>query len=101
MKGDSRPPRILDQIIEMMFPFAALGCFDFHARLLPIQSIHDTKNESSKDSLADPANRKSVVINAGPQGFRINCPANSGGLESTSAADESFAQRARSRRASQ
>ncbi|PYK52163.1 MAG: hypothetical protein DME51_01215, partial [Verrucomicrobia bacterium] len=58
MKGDSRPPRILDQIIEMMFPFAALGCFNFYARLLPIQSIDDTKNESSEDSQADPANRK-------------------------------------------
>jgi len=43
MKSDSRPPRILDPIIEMMFPLAALGHFDFDARLLSVQSIDDTK----------------------------------------------------------
>jgi len=58
MKSDDSPPRILDQIIEMMFPFAALGRFNFDARLLPIQSIDNTKNESSEDSEADPANCK-------------------------------------------
>jgi hypothetical protein len=31
IKSDSRPPRILDQIIEMMFPLSALGHFDFDA----------------------------------------------------------------------
>jgi len=31
MKSDSRPPRIFDQIIEMVFPLAALGHFDFDA----------------------------------------------------------------------
>jgi len=43
MKSDSRPPRILDPIIEMMFPLAALGHFDFDARLLSVQSIDDTE----------------------------------------------------------
>jgi hypothetical protein len=58
MKGDRRPPRIFDQIIEMMFPFAALCGFNFDARLLPIQSVDNTKNESSEDSESDAANRK-------------------------------------------
>jgi len=58
MKSDSRPPRILDQVIEMMFPFAALGRFNFDARLLPIQAIDDTKNESTEDSETDLANCK-------------------------------------------
>jgi hypothetical protein len=43
MKSDSRPPRVLDKIIEMMFPFPTLGRFDFDTRLLSIQSIDDTK----------------------------------------------------------
>jgi len=43
MKSDSRPPQILDPIIEMMFPLAALGHFDFDARLLSVQSIDDTE----------------------------------------------------------
>src|SRR5438128_7175387 len=34
----------------MMFPFAALGRFDFDARLFSVQSIDDTKYESSEDS---------------------------------------------------
>src|SRR5206468_12231463 len=58
VKGDSRPPQILDHVIEMMFPFAALGRFNFDAGLLPIQSIDNTKNESSQDSEPDAANRK-------------------------------------------
>src|SRR5215469_732223 len=58
MKGDNRPPRILDQIIEMMFPLAKVGRFNFDARLLPVQSIDDTKYESSKDSDPDAAERK-------------------------------------------
>jgi len=43
MESESRPPRILDQIIEMVFPFPALGHLDFDARLLSVQSIDDTK----------------------------------------------------------
>jgi hypothetical protein len=43
MKSDSRPPRILDQIIEIMFPLTALGHFDFDAGLLSVQSIDDAK----------------------------------------------------------
>jgi len=58
IKSDSRPPRILDQMIEMMFPFAALSRLNFDARLLPIQSIDDTKNESSEDAEPDAANCK-------------------------------------------
>jgi len=55
MKGNGQPPRVLDQIIEMMFPFAALGGFDFYARLLSIQSIDDAKYKRSDDSEADTA----------------------------------------------
>jgi len=58
MKSDNRPPRILDQIIEMMFPLAALGHFDFDARLLAVQSINDPKYESSEDSESDTASCK-------------------------------------------
>jgi len=58
MKGNHCPPRILDQIIEMMLPLAALCGFNFDARLFPIQSVDNTKNESSEDSEADAANRK-------------------------------------------
>jgi hypothetical protein len=50
LKGDSRPPRILDQVIEMMLPLATLGGFNLDARLLSIQSIDDAKNESGEDS---------------------------------------------------
>src|SRR4029450_8515012 len=50
LKSDGRPPRILEQIVEMMFPFAELGRFDFDARLLSVQSIDDTKYESGEDS---------------------------------------------------
>ena len=39
-----------------MFPFAALGHFDFDARLLSVQSIDDAKYESSEDSESDTAN---------------------------------------------
>jgi hypothetical protein len=58
MKGDRRPPRVLDQIIEMMFPLSALSHFDFDARLLSIQPIDDAKYESSEDSEPDTANRE-------------------------------------------
>jgi len=58
IKSDSRPPRILDQIIEVMFPLSALGHFDFDARLLSVQSIDDTKYESSEDSEPDTAKRE-------------------------------------------
>jgi len=47
IKSDSQPPRILDQIIEMMFPLATLGGFNFDARQLSIQSIDDTKHQCS------------------------------------------------------
>jgi len=40
-----------------MFPLAALGHFDFDARLLSVQSIDDTKYESSEDSEPDAAKR--------------------------------------------
>src|SRR6266480_8157853 len=56
MKGNSQPPRIFDQIIEMMFPLSALGHLDFDARLLPVESINDAKYESSEDSESDAAN---------------------------------------------
>jgi hypothetical protein len=55
MKGDRRPPRILDHIIEMMFPLATLGGLNFDARLLSIQPIDDAKYESSDDPEPDPA----------------------------------------------
>jgi len=61
IKSDSRPPRILDQIIEMMFPFAELGRFDFDARLFSVQSIDDTKHESSDDSEPDAASANAAV----------------------------------------
>ena len=41
-----------------MFPFAALGRFDFDARLLSVESIDDTKYESSEDSEPDAANHE-------------------------------------------
>jgi hypothetical protein len=58
IKSDSRPPRILDQIIEMMFPLSALGHFDFDAGLLSVQSIDDAKYESSEYSESDTAKRE-------------------------------------------
>jgi len=58
LKSDGSPPRVLNKIIEMMFPFAALRCFDFDARLLSIQPIDDAKYESSEDSKPDPANHE-------------------------------------------
>jgi len=58
LKSDGRPPRVLDKIIEMMFPFAVLGRFDFDARLFSVQSIDDTKYESSEDSEPDAAKRE-------------------------------------------
>src|SRR5512132_2068874 len=42
----------------MMFPFAALGRFNFDARLFSVQPIDDTKYESSKDSEPDAAKRE-------------------------------------------
>src|SRR6266436_2888109 len=42
----------------MMFPFPKLRCFDFDARLLPVQSIDDIKYESSEDSEPDAAKRE-------------------------------------------
>jgi len=50
MKSDRCPPRVFDQIIEMMFPLATLGGFNFYARLLSIESIDDAKNESGNDA---------------------------------------------------
>jgi hypothetical protein len=58
MKSDSHPPRIFDQIIEMMFPLSALGHFDFDAGLFSVQSIDDAKYESSEYSESDTANRQ-------------------------------------------
>src|SRR5213083_3005472 len=58
MKSDGRPPRVLDKIIEMMFPFPTLGRFDFDTRLFSVQSIDDTKHESSDDSEPDAAKRE-------------------------------------------
>jgi len=58
IKSDRRPPRVLDQIIEMMFPLAALRRFNFDARLLSIQSIDDPKYESGEDSEPDTAKRE-------------------------------------------
>jgi len=58
IKGNSQPPRVFDQIIEMMFPFPTLSRFDFYARLLSIQSIDDAKYESSEDSEPDAAKRE-------------------------------------------
>src|SRR5438876_4970067 len=58
IKRDSRPPRILDQIIEVMFPLSALGHLDFDARLLSVQSVDETKYESSEDSEPDTAKRE-------------------------------------------
>src|SRR4029077_6453349 len=42
-------------MIKVMFPFPTLSRFDFDARLLSIQSIDDTKYESSEDSEPDTA----------------------------------------------
>src|SRR5262245_15932573 len=39
----------------MMFPFAALGGFDFYARLFSVQSIDNAKYKRSDDSEADTA----------------------------------------------
>src|SRR5947207_13061113 len=58
MESDRCPPRVFDQIIEMMFPFPTLGRFDFDPRLFSVQSIDDTKYESSEDSEPDPAKRE-------------------------------------------
>src|SRR5437762_5910678 len=58
MKGNGQPPRVFDQIIEMMFPFPTLSRFDFDARLLSIQSIDNTKYESSEDSEPDAVKRE-------------------------------------------
>jgi hypothetical protein len=58
MKGNGQPPRVFDQIIQVMFPFAALSRFDFDTRLLSIQSIDDAKYESSENSEPDAANHE-------------------------------------------
>src|SRR5690242_19268368 len=58
MKSDSRPPRILDRIIEIMFPLSALGHFYFDAGLLPVQPIDDAKYESSEDPEPEAAKRE-------------------------------------------
>src|SRR5262249_22719376 len=58
VKSDSRPPRILNQIIEMMFPRAAPSSFNFDPRLLSVESIEDTKYKSGKNSGPDAANRE-------------------------------------------
>jgi len=41
-----------------MFPFAALGRFDFYARLLSVESINDAKYEGSEDSEPDAAKQE-------------------------------------------
>src|SRR5262249_13675697 len=64
MKGDGDPPRVLNQIIEMMFPFPAFGSFNFDARELSIQSIDDTESDGSEDSQPDAAKRKRCSRNA-------------------------------------
>ncbi|PYJ44867.1 MAG: hypothetical protein DME85_14245, partial [Verrucomicrobia bacterium] len=58
MESDRRPPRVFDQIIEMMFPLPMLRCFDFDAGLLSIESIDDAKYESGENSKPDPANHE-------------------------------------------
>jgi len=58
LKGNGEPPRVFDQIIEMMFPFPAFSRFDFDARLLSIESVDDAKYESSEDSEPDAANHE-------------------------------------------
>jgi len=42
----------------MMFPFAALGRFNFDACLLSVESIDDAKYQSGEDSEPDAANCK-------------------------------------------
>src|SRR3954454_1326430 len=42
----------------MMFPFPALGGFNFDAREFSIQSIDDTEHESSDDSQSNAAKHK-------------------------------------------
>src|SRR5262245_14635384 len=42
----------------MMFPFPTLGRFDFDTGLLSVQSIDNTKYESSEDSEPDAAKRE-------------------------------------------
>src|SRR5262249_45571464 len=56
--------RVLNQIIEMMFPFPAFGSFNFDARELSIQSIDDTESDGSEDSQPDAAKRKRRSRNA-------------------------------------
>jgi hypothetical protein len=41
-----------------MFQFAALGRFDFDARLLSVQSINDAKHEGGEDSEPDAAKQE-------------------------------------------
>src|SRR5436190_19646295 len=55
MKSDPCPPRVFDQVIEMMFPLPAFRCFDFDAGLLSIEPIDDAKHESCENSKAGPA----------------------------------------------
>jgi len=64
---------------------------------LLILSLSSSKNGAAGEN----AERESFVTNTGPHGLRIKDRANSGGLESTSAAGESSAQSAASKRASQ
>ena len=58
-------------------------------------------SSSKNGAVGESPKRKPLFTKAGPHGLRIKFRANSGGFESTSAADESFAQRAASKRASQ
>ena len=58
MKGDGRPPWVLKQIIEMMFPFPAFSCFNFDARKFSIQSIDDTERKSRENSQPNAAKHK-------------------------------------------
>jgi len=42
----------------MVFPFSVFCGLNFYARLLPIQTIDDTKNKSGNDSQANAARHK-------------------------------------------
>jgi len=53
VKSNGRPPRILDQIIEMMFPLTALCRFNFDPRLFAIESVHNSKYKSGSDRDSD------------------------------------------------
>jgi len=58
VESNSRPPGVLDQIVEMMLPLATFSRFNFDARQLPIHPVDDTKHESREDSKPDAAHHK-------------------------------------------